>query len=308
MAHANVADNLGVENEIDDFLNHLRVERGLAPGSLRGYAADLQQFRAFCAERGVHQPAQVTRDLLSAYSTHLMASGLAPATVHRKMAPVRTLCRYLVREGYLDADPADGLPRPKAPQRLPKALTVAEVSKFLAFRHPDPNTDLRDRALLELMYGAGLRVGELAALTIDDVDLQERTVRCRGKGGKERVVPFGLPAARAIQAYINGPRRKALRRPEAALFVTRLGRGFTTSGLWRLIVQRAAAAGITKHVSPHTLRHSFATHLLEGGADLRVVQELLGHASITTTEVYTHVSRDHLKEVYATSHPRARRS
>lgn len=296
-----------MENLIEEFLNYLRIEKGLAEGSLRGYAHDIQQFRLFAEEHGCTSADLLSRGLLENYCMHLSSLGLAARTIHRKLSPVRTFCRYLVREGYIQADPTDSITRPKLPRRLPKALSVEEVTTLLQYQPEDPVAAVRDRAILELMYSSGLRVSEIASLNMEDIDLETRTVRCRGKGGKDRVVPFGSHAEQALRAYLQTVRPKLAKRPTNALFLTRLGRKFSISGLWRLITKRAKAAGLTKHVSPHTLRHSFATHLLEGGADLRVVQELLGHASIATTEVYTHVTTDHLREVYSASHPRAQK-
>lgn len=292
---------------IEEFLNYLRVEKGLAEGSLAGYARDLREFARYAAQHGCTSPAELTPALVQSYAAHLGAVGLAPRTTHRRLSPVRSLCRYLVREGYVASDPSEEMVRPKLPRRLPKALTVEEVRALIEYAPPDPVQSLRDRAIIELMYGSGLRVAETAGLDVSDVDLDERTVRCRGKGSKDRVIPFGGPAAHALEAYLHGGRSRLARGGDPALFLTRLGKRFSTSGLWRLIKERARAVGITKPVSPHSLRHSFATHLLEGGADLRVVQELLGHASIATTEVYTHVTSDHLREVYSASHPRAQR-
>lgn len=296
-----------MESLIEEFLNYLRVEKGLAEGSLRGYVHDLQQFRQFAEEHGCSSADLLNRGLLESYCMHLSSLGLAARTIHRKLSPVRTFCRYLVREGYIHADPTDGITRPKLPRRLPKALSVEEVTTLLQYQPKDPVAAVRDRAILELMYGAGLRASEVASLNLEDIDLETKTVRCRGKGGKDRIVPFGSHAEQALRVYLQEARPKLVKKPTNALFLTRLGRNFSISGLWRLITQRAKAAGLTKHISPHTLRHSFATHLLEGGADLRVVQELLGHASIATTEVYTHITTDHLREVYAASHPRAQK-
>jgi len=296
-----------VDAVIEEFLNYLRVEKGLAEGSLSGYARDLREFAGYAAEHGCASPAELTAGLVQSYAAHLGSLGLAPRTIHRRLSPVRTLCRYLVGEGYVTSDPSEEMVRPKLPRRLPKALTVEDVQAIIEYSPPDPVQAVRDRAIIELMYGSGLRVAETAGLDVSDVDLDERTVRCRGKGSKDRIVPFGGPAAQALEMYLGSVRGRLARGGDPALFLTRLGRRFSTSGLWRLIKERARAAGVSKPVSPHSLRHSFATHLLEGGADLRVVQELLGHASIATTEVYTHVTSDHLREVYSASHPRANR-
>jgi integrase/recombinase XerD len=226
--------------------------------------------------------------------------------VVRTLSSVRAFYRFLLRDGKISSDPTAAVIRPKLPRSLPKPLSVDDVARVLA--HPDRSAKgLRDRAVLETLYGAGLRISELVGLDVDDLDLQEGSVRVLGKGGKERDVPIGRYARDAISAYLTRVRPQIVTaRSRSALFLNLRGGRLTRQGCTGIIQQHAAGAGIRKRVSPHTFRHSFATHLLDGGADVRVVQELLGHASVATTQVYTLVTREHLREVYFTSHPRAR--
>lgn len=292
------------ERQIDAFLAYALAEQGLAARTVEAYKRDLDDFARFLHGRGIARPEAVTRAAVTVYLVALRRRGLAPATVKRRAAAVRSFFHYLVREELLEQDPTVDLGAPKLPRRLPNVLTVDEVDRLLAA--PDPKTPggLRDRAMLELMYASGLRVSEAVGLNLGDVDLAAELVRCVGKGNKERVVPVGSRAVAALLAYQRGGRSAlARRRPGQALFLSRRGR-LTRQGCWKLLKQYAARAGITRRLTPHVLRHSFATHLLERGADLRAVQEMLGHASIGTTQIYTHVSREHLRAVYARAHPR----
>ncbi len=240
-------------------------------------------------------------------STHGDGRPYRATSVVRALSSVRAFHRFLLREGETDRDPTAGVIRPKLPRRLPRPLSIEDVVRLLA--QPDPSTSagLRDRAVLETLYGAGVRVSELMGLDVDDVDLEEGSVRVFGKGSKERDVPIGRYARDAISAYLTRVRPQiATARSRSALFLNLRGGRLTRQGCAFILAKNARAADLGKRLSPHTLRHSFATHLLEGGADVRVVQELLGHASVATTQVYTLVTREHLREVYFTSHPRAR--
>jgi integrase/recombinase XerD len=308
-----VADRIGPQ--IERFLDHLLVERGLSRHTIAAYRRDLARYAAFLRERGIAD-ARAVGDLdVSAHvaafssSTHDGGASYRASSVVRALSSIRAFHRFLLREGEIARDPTAGVVRPKLPRRLPKPLSVPDVTRLLA--RPDPNTPqgLRDRAVLETLYGAGLRVSELVGLDVDDVDLEEGSVRVLGKGGKERDVPIGRYAIEAIEGYLTRVRPQiASRRSRSALFLNLRGGRLTRQGCTLVLDRHAAAAGLSKRVSPHVLRHSFATHLLEGGADVRVVQELLGHASVATTQVYTLVTKDHLREVYFTSHPRARGS
>jgi integrase/recombinase XerD len=290
-----------LEALVEEFLRYLQVERGLSDNTLSAYSNDLRHFvETMSAE-------SLSRETLDQYRLRLGASDLKPRSVARKVSALRMLLRFAYREGYLSADLGADLESPKLPKRLPKVLSIHEMERLLNFPNSDDPLDLRDRALFEVMYACGLRVSELAGLTIQDVDLNEGYLRCFGKGSKERALPMGGAARRSLSAYLNRgrPRHALPYLPASALFLSARGKPLERVAIWKILRKRALEAGLEIPPSPHVLRHSFATHLLEGGADLRSIQELLGHASIATTEIYTHVSRDVLKEVYVQAHPRA---
>ncbi len=285
---------------VDEYLAALASERGLATNTVRAYRRDLGGYLEFL-DGGEPSP-----DAVSAYVSGLAARGLAPSTVARKVAAVRGLHRFLVAEGLADSDPTVLLASPRRPLALPKALGVDEAIRLV--EAPDGSRPLgrRDRALLEFLYGTGSRVAEAVALDLGDVDIDDGTAIVTGKGDKQRLVPVGSAACRALRDYL--PDRLALRkgRPDpGAVFLNARGRRLTRQGVWGIVRKQARRAGIDPaRVSPHVLRHSAATHMVEGGADLRTVQELLGHASVSTTQVYTRVSARHLYEVYVACHPR----
>jgi integrase/recombinase XerD len=293
-----------------DFLAYLEFERGLSRNTLEAYRSDLLQLGAYLDRQDV--------DVLSAQHANLagfldeLAQGgedrppVAPATLQRKAACLRSFYRHLRRESLLDHDPTADLRAPRKSQRLPHVLARAEVQKLLqAPRGTDPSS-LRDRALLELMYACGLRASEAIDLSVHDIDLEAGVLRARGKGSKERLVPVGSEAVTAVQIYIHRGRPKLIgMRDESHLFVNHRGAGLTRQGLYKIVQRHARTAGLEGKMSPHTLRHTFATHLLAGGCDLRSVQEMLGHADVATTQIYTHVSAEKLKDVYYRSHPRA---
>jgi integrase/recombinase XerD len=294
------------ERQIDAFLAYALTEEGLAPQSIEAYKRDLDDFARFLRDRRTVDPAAVTRAAVTLYLVALRRRGRAPATVKRRAAAVRAFYKYLLRENVLTDDPTLDLAPPKLPIRLPNVLAVDEIEQLLGAPNLSTPQGLRDLAMLEVLYGSGLRVSEVVALNVGDVDLSAELVRCVGKGSKERVVPMGSHAVRALRAYRQGARPVlAGRRTPQALFLNRRGGRLTRQGCWKILRAYARQAGITRPLTPHVLRHSFATHLLERGADLRAVQEMLGHASISTTQVYTHVARDHLRAVYAQAHPRA---
>jgi integrase/recombinase XerD len=292
------------------YVDHLRVERGLAANSIAAYRRDLDRYAEYLTEVGIGDPREVVGDDLEAFVAWLRsrasASGrpYAPSSVARIVVAVRGFHRFLAREGLVAADAAADLGTPRTPRSLPKALSVEQVERLLAAPLGSEPLALRDRAILELLYGAGLRISELTALDVDDLDRSERLVRVRGKGDKERIVPYGEVAATALERWrVQG--RPAIGARVPALFVNSRGGRLTRQGAWKRLREHAERVGLATAVSPHTLRHSFATHLLDGGADVRAVQELLGHASVTTTQVYTLVSRAALREVYERAHPRA---
>jgi integrase/recombinase XerD len=295
---------------------HVEFERGLSPNSVAAYRRDLAVWRRFCGERGI-DPLRVTEDDLTDYLEALRDGSLRkPAyssnSVARMLVSVRAFYKFLVREGKLKIDPTERIGSPKKARSLPKAIAIEDVEKLLA----QPSSDglgSRDRAILETLYGAGLRISELVGLDIDDVDLDAGHVLVRsGKGSKSRLVPLGRAARTAVGAYLTKVRpdlakRSKLSSSRGALFLNARGGRLSRQGCWKLLKAHAAGAGLGARVTPHTLRHSFATHMLDAGADIRVVQELLGHASLATTQVYTLVSDSKLREVYYSSHPRARR-
>lgn len=297
------------------YLDHLAVERGLSANTLAAYRRDLRRYVAFCAKRGVLRPQDVDESTIRSFVASISASTwgeperpYSARSVARGLSSVRSFHRFLLREGGTDRDPAGAVVQPKLPRSLPHPLPVDDIARLL--EAPDITTlvGLRDRAILEVLYGAGLRISELVGLDVDDVDLEEGFVRVLGKGGKEREVPLGGFGRDAVIAYLERARPAfASRASRAALFLNQRGGRLTRQSCSRLLAACVGIAGIERRVTLHTLRHSFATHLLEGGADVRVVQELLGHASVATTQIYTLVTKDHLREVYYTSHPRARR-
>lgn len=294
---------------VDEFLGHLAVERGASEHTVAAYRRDLGEYVAMLEQRGVRDPDAVSREDVTGFVVSLRDRGLASSTVERKVASVKSFHRFLVREGITENHPASRLPLPKVPQRLPDVLSAAQVGSLLDQPFGRDPVGLRDRAVLEVLYGCGLRVSELVGLDIGAVDLSEGTLRVLGKGAKERLVPISGEAKAALDVYRREGRPR-LRPPGAtppsddALFLSTRGRRLSRQAVFRIVRARGRRVGIELH--PHTLRHSFATHLLEGGADLRAVQELLGHADISTTQVYTHVDQRHLREEYLSTHPRAR--
>ena len=291
---------------VAEFLDHLRYERGLSPHTVAAYGRDLGRLAAFLEPRG-RTPSQASAADLREYFAGPGGDGAA-SSVARRIASLRAFTAFLVREGLRDDDPAAGLRTPKLPRDLPRVLSVEEVARVLEAVVPAGPLGQRDLAMLELLYGCGLRASELLGLREGDVDVEAGLVRCLGKGDKERVVPMGGAAVRALRRYLGDGRRQLLggrRRPE--LFLNARGRPLTRQGLDYVLRRVLRRADLLGAASAHTFRHSFATHLLAAGADLRSVQEMLGHANVATTQLYTHVTVEHLREVYLETHPRARR-
>ena len=298
------------EHLVLDFLAYLEFERGLSRNTLDAYRSDLLQFGRFLEEREV--------SALEAEASHIadflevLARGgeerppASPATIHRKSACLRSFYRHLRRDGLLERDPTATLSTPRRSRKLPQVLTRGEVEKLLSQPSGTEPAALRDRALLELMYACGLRASEAIGLELLDVDIEEGVLRARGKGSKERVVPIGQAALRALRIYLERGRPGLVKgAPEPHLFVNFRGGRLTRQGLYKIVRRHALTAGLADRMSPHTLRHTFATHLLSGGCDLRSVQEMLGHADVSTTQLYTHLSSERLKDVYFRAHPRA---
>ena len=299
------------EHLVLDFLAYLEFERGLSRNTLDAYRTDLLQFGRFLEQRDVSaldaQPGDVA-DFLE-----FLARGdgdarppASPATIHRKSACLRSFYRHLRRDGLLERDPTATLSTPRRARKLPQVLTRGEVEKLLSQPRGTEPAALRDRALLELMYACGLRASEAIGLELMDVDIQEGVLRARGKGSKERVVPIGQAALKALRIYLERGRPALVKgAAEPHLFVNFRGGSLTRQGLYKIVRRHAVTAGLADRMSPHTLRHTFATHLLSGGCDLRSVQEMLGHADVATTQLYTHLSSERLKDVYFRAHPRA---
>jgi integrase/recombinase XerD len=294
-----------MESLIDCFLEHLVVERGLAQNSLEAYRRDLARYASYLKGRQ-KQVTNLDRAEVPRYLLVLREAGLSPRSVARHLAAIRQFHRFLVREGHATDDPTAHLESPRPWRRLPTVLSSEEVERLLALRATTSPQALRNQAMLEVLYASGLRVSELVGLRLADLDLAVGVVRILGKGDKERLVPLGDVAVASLHAYLaRGRPRLEKRLASPYVFLGRHGRGLTRQMFWQLLKRYVGAAGITKRVTPHTLRHSFATHLLERGADLRSVQMMLGHADIGTTQIYTHLSRAHLKAIYDKHHPRA---
>ncbi len=295
------------------YLDHLAVERGLADNTMSSYRRDLVRYLAHLAEREITSLGNVTEPVVTDFLVRLREGDaehppLGSTSAARTVVAVRGFHKFALREGLTSHDPAAAVKPPAPAKRLPKALPLSDVEAILeAAGAPGTSLALRDRALIELLYGTGARISEAVGLDIDDLDLTDHTVLLRGKGSKERLVPIGSYASEAVQAYLARARPEFTtpKTPAGALFLNARGGRLSRQSAWTVLVKAADRAGVTRDVSPHTLRHSFATHLLDGGADVRVVQELLGHASVTTTQVYTLVTVDNLREVFATAHPRA---
>lgn len=301
-----------MDANIQDFLNHLAAERGSSENTVAAYRNDLSQFSEFVSRRaqaGENGWGELSRDDLISYILWLKEREYASATVARKVAAMKSFCGFLVRTGAIEDNPAEELDSPKVKKQLPSTLSPTEVDRLLALpAHAGSSPKaLRDTALLEMLYATGMRVSEIAGLGLEDLDLEAGTVRCLGKGSKERVMPLYAEAAHAVRVYLEKgrPALAAGHTDNRTLFLNPRGEKLTRQGLWLIIKAYARELGLEDRVTPHTLRHSFATHMLNGGAGLREVQKLLGHANISTTQVYTHISQDRLREVYDDAHPRA---
>ena len=305
---------MSIAAHVDRFIDHLIVERGAAANTVSSYRRDLDRYLGYLDSRGIVALDEITESDVREFLVELRrgdpAAGRAPladSSIARTLVATRGFHRFAVAEGIVNADVAAAVAPPRPARRLPKSLPVDDVIAILeAAGAPDHPRALRDRALLELLYSCGARITEAITLDVDDIDPQARAVRLHGKGGKERIVPVGGPAIDAIDAYLVRGRPALVSTANPALFLNARGGRLSRQSAWQVLVTAAERAGLDKSVSPHTLRHSFATHLLDGGADVRVVQELLGHASVTTTQVYTLVTVNTMREVYATAHPRAR--
>jgi integrase/recombinase XerD len=291
---------------VELFLSHAAVEKGLAANSVEAYGRDLRRYADHLAGMGIAGWEAVGRAEIQAHLAELVRRGISARSQARALSAIRSLHALLAAERLAPHNAADEIDAPRAPRRLPSLLSRDEIAGLLAAPDPRRPAGRRDRAMLELLYATGLRVSELVSLELNDVDLETRMLVARGKGRKERIVPVGAPAGEAVKAWLAGAREALLRgRRSRHLFVTARGGRLTRQGFAKLLDRHARAAGIARRISPHKLRHSFATHLLEGGADLRAVQVMLGHADVTTTQIYTHVDRTHAKKLHERFHPRA---
>ena len=301
-----VTDEISRAFRLERFNDHLAVEKGASPRTSEAYLRDLARFATFCHIKGATTPAAATAKILREYVYHLKDLGLSPASIRRNVSAVRSYFKFMLGEGELVSDPSERLEAPKRWRSLPEVLTVDEATRLITAPTLDEPLVFRDRAMLELAYGAGLRVSEWISLTTKDVLMDEHLVRVFGKGSKERLVPIGRSAIAATAIYMRELRPRLEKgQGRGILFLNARGEPLSRMGAWKILRKYVDIAGIKKPVSPHTLRHSFATHLLEGGADLRAVQEMLGHADISTTQIYTHVDREYLRSVHKQFHPRA---
>ncbi|MGB9301365.1 MAG: site-specific tyrosine recombinase/integron integrase [Anaerolineae bacterium] len=299
---------LSMEEQLQQYIAHLRVEKDASPYTLRNYSHEIEQFVSFLGGQGIDSWDDVDRQVLRRYLLWLRSEGYVEASMARKLSEIRSFCRYLLQEGQLRTNPIDAVTSPKVPKRLPRYLSLEEVQSLL--HTPDISTPLgqRDRAILELLYASGVRLSELVGLNLGDMSLDTGRVVVWGKGGKERVVLLGKPAIEALRSYVReGRTRLRGSKTTDALFLNRFGARLSRRSIGLILDKYSKLSGLWRKVTPHLLRHTFATHMVEGGANLRVVQELLGHAQPTTTEIYTHVTPTRLREVYMKTHPRAKR-
>lgn len=295
-----------MKDALNDFFHYLQIERGLSDNTLQSYRRDLNQYQLFLREKlNINKWEQVDRPQLMKFLFHLNDQGRSQATMARMLSSIRLFHQFMVREYHLSHDASLHIETPKKARTLPKVLSMTEVERLLTFPTQD-SLSIRNKAMLEMLYATGLRVSELIQLKVTDLHLTMGFVRCIGKGNKERIIPLGDVAKEAIEDYLTRARGSLTKKNKGdALFVNHHGNSMSRQGFWKIIKRLAKEAGIKKEITPHTLRHSFATHLLENGADLRSVQEMLGHADISTTQIYTHVSKARLKDIYTTYHPRA---
>jgi integrase/recombinase XerD len=291
---------------LDDFSHYLSVEKGLAQNTLESYRRDIRKYLAYLRKEKIEGPGKADRAIITGYLHYLKEAGHAPSTISRNIASLRSFYNFLLQENLLEENPAQQLETPRLEKKLPRVLTTKEVDRLLGQPRTDDQSGLRDKAMLELLYASGIRVSELVALNTSDFNPEVGYLRCRGKGMKERIVPIGTVAINVVEDYIQNSRSRLVKKKdEKALFVNHHGRRLTRQGFWKILKKYAQKSKISGEITPHTLRHSFATHLLENGADLRSVQEMLGHSDISTTQIYTQITKRKIREVYDKTHPRA---
>jgi integrase/recombinase XerD len=295
-----------MQDTLQEYLNYLSVERGLSKNTLESYARDLRQYLKYIKEKKQLDFLETTQATVIGYLLQLQARGKATATLSRSLAAIKSYYHYMFREEKIERDPTINLDAPKQEKRLPHVLSIMDVERLLEQPDLKMPAGIRDRAMLEVLYATGLRVSELIALKANDFNLDLGYIRCIGKGSKERIVPLGSVAIKYIRMYQDNARKFLASSPnEPVMFLNHHGHGLTRQGFWKIIKKYAESINLESEITPHTLRHSFATHLLENGADLRSVQEMLGHADISTTQIYTHLTKNRIKEVYQRTHPRA---
>jgi integrase/recombinase XerD len=291
-----------MEKYLKDFLGFIRIERGYSENTVKAYQRDLGQFQRFAKKSA---SAKIDRQTIKDYLEYLYDEGFSVSSTERKLACLKSFFKYLIREGKIDKDPTSDIKLPKKAKRLPKSLSIGETIRLISSPREKTHISIRDAALLEMLYATGMRASEVVSLNISDINLSVSFVRCLGKGSKERIVPINKATLKAIKEYLEKAKPKFPKKDEEPLFVDKNGERLTRQGLWLIVKKYVKLSGVKGKTSPHTLRHSFATHLLEKGADLRSVQEMLGHSDISTTQIYTSVSRERLKRVYNKAHPRA---
>ncbi len=295
-----------MQKQLEEYTNYLTVEKGLAKNTLESYQRDLLKFIAFINKHKINSPEKIDSETINLFLGELKTNHSATSTISRTIASIRSFFNFLLNEGIIDHNPALELESPKIEKKLPRVLTTSEIDRLLGQPKAGDQKGLRDKAMLELLYASGIRVSELIDLNLSDFDPRVGYLRCKGKGQKERIVPIGSVAINSVNEYMNNSRIKLCKNNgEVALFVNQHGNRMTRQGFWKILKKYAFKSKIDGEITPHTIRHSFATHLLENGADLRSVQEMLGHSDIATTQIYTQITRKKIKEVYEKAHPRA---
>lgn len=294
-----------VDNKIKEFIDYLSVERGLAKNTLLSYQSDLIQYKNFLQKKGMNSWDKISLDAIITFQYYLKTKGISTSSVARKIAALKSFCKFLRKNEDITVDITQNLEVPRTTKKLPSVLTLDEVSKIFNLPEEEKPLLLRNRAMFEVLYGTGVRVSELINIKLEDLNLQVGYILISGKGGKQRIVPLGSTAIESLSPYLKQRTNMLKKQQNNYLFVNKIGTKLSRQGFWKILKKYAISWGIKKSISPHTFRHSFATHLLEQGADLRSVQEMLGHSNITTTQIYTHITRAKLRKVYQETHPRA---
>lgn len=292
---------MDIDKTAEDFLGYIKAELGLSPNTALAYAEDLSHFSSYLKKKNINSPG---RQDVTAYLMELKRGGFSPSTISRRLSAVKGYFRYMLNEGLMKANPVAGMKSPRKWNEIPGALSAADVNRLLAAPDRSKTAGIRDSAILELLYATGMRISEARTLKTSDINFEAGFLKCMGKGSKERIIPVGKKALESMKLYMEKARPHYSKGGSRELFVTRLGGAFSRQGLWKIVKKYAIKSGIRENITPHMLRHSFASHLLERGADLRSVQEMLGHSNISTTQIYTHVDGSRLKKVHSRFHPR----